>query len=196
MLDPSQQLHEHILAALAPVNAWANAKGILGNVRADHIGFTCASDDEFRAMMERQAQEFAWVHTVLLSGRLVAYAKLRASAASAFGPVHFVEISAQKPDGSQASRFNHLEVACGGMKMETVVAHWRTRGVTGMPSGRIHHPTYDIVLDGGFEIRIEPEPLVEKIVREMLALGRIPGPNGPFSLSAERRNVDILSQIW
>lgn len=168
MLDPSQQLHEHILAALAPVNAWANAKGILGNVRADHIGFTCATDDEFRALMERQNREFAWVHTVFLSERLVAYAKLRASAASAFGPVHFLEISGQKTDGSQTSRFNHLEVVPGG-KMEHVVSLWGTRGVTGKPSGRIHHPTYDIVLDDGFEIRIEPEPLVKKIVKEMLA---------------------------
>lgn len=141
---------------------------MVGLALADHICYKCGSTSEFeevRAMLEKGAE---YMHQAIISGRRIAYIKLTAPMPTGLGDVWFVELSDQKPDGSQHSGFEHIEVyPAGEGTYDSLLAQWRKNDEQVMHVERPHHVTDEVVLPSGLIVRLEPGPLIEKIKQEL-----------------------------
>lgn len=150
--------------AIAVFDAWVRSVGPEG--AADHLCFKCGSVQEFEAMRAMLETESVYVYQSWISGRRIAYVKLREAFDSSLGPIGFVELSDQKTDGSQVSGFDHVEVYPLAGSLEAFVDGLEQAGQVFRKIERPHHTTYDLVLENGFKIRLEDEALIKKIVRE------------------------------
>jgi hypothetical protein len=79
------------------------------------------------------------------------------------GDIWFLELSDQKPDGSQKSGFDHIEIYPTTGTVQDLANDLESKGVQLRKVERPHHTTIDGHLPGGFLIRLEPEALIEKI---------------------------------
>lgn len=134
--------------------------------RADHLCFRCASSAEFEMMRAMLEPESVFVYQSIISSRWIAIIKLRNAFATSLGPISVIELSDQKPDGSQVSGFDHIEIYPTTGSEADLVASMRQTGAEFNEVVRPHHTTFDMTLPGGFKIRIEAEPLIDKIKRE------------------------------
>ncbi len=133
---------------------------------ADHIGYKCSTTEEFetiRKMLERNSH---FIYQSIISKRRIAIIKLTKPFETSCGLVQYLELSDQKPDGSQISGFDHLEIYPAKNTVEELVKYLQERNVIIQKADRPHHVTYDLTLEDGFRIRIEAERLIQKITRE------------------------------
>jgi len=139
-----------------------------GMALADHVCYKCGSAEEFqevRAILEKGA---AYMHQAIISGRRIAYVKLAAPLPTGLGDVWFVELSDQKPDGSQSSGFDHVEIyPVTPMTYGGLVELFKKNDEQVVHVERPHHVTDDITLPSGLLVRLEPGPLIEKIKGEL-----------------------------
>ncbi len=150
--------------SVATFDAWV-AKFVPAAI-ADHLCYKCGTTDEFetiRALFETQS---AFVYQSIISKRRIAIIKFQQPIPSALGDIWFLELSDQKPDGSQESGFDHVEIFPTGGTMDALADRLAAMGAIVEKVVRPHHTTYDIVVEGSFKVRIEPDALVEKIKRE------------------------------
>ena len=82
------------------------------------------------------------------------------------GSLNFLELSDQKPDGSQIDQIDHLEIIPTSISYEQLIESLRNNKVEVKEAVRPHHTTYDIVLNSGFMVRLSKEMLIDKIKRE------------------------------
>jgi hypothetical protein len=95
-------------------------------------------------------------------------AKLIEPIGSALGGIWFLELADQKPDFSQTSGFDHIEIYPTDCSVDALVASVESYGVELKKIERPHHTTFDITIGDDFKVRLECGPLVEKIkVNEM-----------------------------
>ncbi len=130
---------------------------------ADHICYKCGSRPTFeglRAMFESQG---CLMYQSVISGRYIAYIKLKSPIATSLGPVRWVELSDQKPDGSQKDGFDHIEVYTVGSS-EKLIARLSAGGKV-EKIVRPHHTTVDAEM-GGYIFRVSDGPLLDKIKSE------------------------------
>jgi hypothetical protein len=80
--------------------------------------------------------------------------------------VKFVELSDQKPDLSQKSGFDHIEIVPRGLSYEELVQKIRDTGSLLEEVKRPHHTTHDLTLESGFGVKLSHGPLIEKIRNE------------------------------
>lgn len=78
------------------------------------------------------------------------------------GTINFLELSDQKPDGSQIDAFDHIEV------YPTKISYEKMIGELGKSEQiilveRPHHTTHDIEIGSNFLFRCTKGPLLEKI---------------------------------
>lgn len=142
---------------------------------ADHISYKCAHRDEFERIRWLFEDEGASHWTARVSGRSISYIILPKPIPTALGNIRYLELSDQKPDGSQKSGFDHIEVYpldCD-RPLEEIVLLLNALGVSKVSfTNRPHHPTYDLVInEAGFELRLEKEALIETIVRREILPG-------------------------
>ena len=142
-------------------NAWsfAHAPAAL----ADHIGYKCASHEEFEDLRRLYELQSAFVYQSIISGRRIAVIKLLEPFKTVVGDIWYLELSDQKPNGEQVSGFDHLEIYPTNGNIEELIAELASKDVSLEKIERVHHTTYDHVLPNGFKIRIEAEPLIQKI---------------------------------
>lgn len=133
---------------------------------ADHICYKCASPEEFETMRRMFESNSAFLYQSIISNRRIAVVKLKASIETSLGPIWFLELSDQKPDGSQKSEFDHVEIYPKIGSMIDLAASLEAKGVVGERIVRPHHTTFDVFIEGSFKVRLEDEALVEKIKRE------------------------------
>ena len=148
------------------INAFARKHSLTGAARVDHIGYKCDSARSFedrRRSLEAQSEYF---HQAFISGRRIAYLRLRRGLGTQLGMVNFVELADQKPDGSQTDGFDHAEIYPLLGTYDELVAKLERAGERVHKVERPHHTTHDITLPSGFLIRLCKEPLIEKIKRE------------------------------
>lgn len=151
------------------------------NAFVDHIGFKCSSREEFTFLRDMLDPVRRFRYESTISGRTIAIIAFERDAPAMpkgwkrtpghtlLGMVNYLELSDQKPDGSQRSGFDHFEIVSRAGTPEMMATHLSKidSRYQFFPSGRAHHPTYDMRIPGsGLKIRIEPEPLIEKIRRE------------------------------
>lgn len=145
---------------------FVSGAGIAGEIVADHIGYKCGSTAEFEKMRAAMETVSDFVYQSIISKRRIAVIKFTSPLQTICGPIAYLELSDQKPDGSQRSGFDHIEFFPKSRTPEKMAEFLRGKGVVVQKADRPHHVTYDFTLPSGFKVRIEPEPLMAKIVRE------------------------------
>lgn len=138
--------------------------------QADHLCFKCSSGEEFERLRRLFEGSSQYIYQSIISLRRIAIIRFCDPVQTVLGPVWFLELSDQKPDGSQRSGFEHIEVYPTHDTVADLAQRHSTQGVTFTSSGRAHHATYDGRISPVCEVRIEPEPLIKKIVRDELGL--------------------------
>jgi predicted metalloenzyme YecM len=139
----------------------------MGNiVRADHICYKCDSSEEFESMRALFEHESAYVYQSIISKRRIACIRLARGITTSIGIITCLELSDQKPDGSQACGFDHVEIYPIDMSYDALVEHCTEKGIVLTKDEKPHHTTYNTTLPDGFEIKLTHEPLIEKIKRE------------------------------
>ena len=149
---------------IAVFNQWS--RFIVSSASADHICFKCASSEEFESLRAMFEHKSVFVYQSIISKRRIAIVKFTQPLPSILGDIWFLELSDQKPDGSQISGFDHIEIYPKLGTVENLVEKIELKGVLMEKVTRPHHTTFDLVIQDDFKIRIESEPLIEKIQRE------------------------------
>jgi predicted metalloenzyme YecM len=148
-------------------NAFAKKHALDGVASADHICYKCDSAESFeqmRAMFEGEGSEY--MYQSIISKRRIAVIKLARGIETALGVIYFLELSDQKPDGSQKNSFDHIEIYPLDRTYDELVQTFEHAGETVTKVVRPHHTTHDIDIGNGFLTRLTEGPLIEKITRE------------------------------
>ncbi len=147
-------------------NDFVHTHALHNTLIADHIGYKCSSTKHFemlRALLEAHSE---YVYQSIISERRIAVIKLKKSILTTCGPIYFLELSDQKPDHSQKDGFDHLECYPTSETVEMLATYLTEKQITIDKVVRPHHTTYDSSLSDNFKLRLEAEPLINKIVRE------------------------------
>ena len=143
-------------------DAFAKNHELKNITHADHICYKCGSTESFekmRAMFENESQ---YIYQSLISKRRIALIRFKREIETILGAIQFLELSDQKPDGSQQEGFDHIEVYPTTISYEEMVKKLETtEKVTRVE--RPHHTTHDIDIGEGFLFRCAQGPLIEKI---------------------------------
>ncbi len=145
-------------------DAFCKKHGIEKIVQADHLCYKCNSKESFEFMRSLFEPESQYVYQSFISNRRIAYIKLKKSFDTIAGPIAFVELSDQKPNGLQKEGFDHIEAYPHAGSYEDMVKNLE-RSETVVKVERPHHTTHDIDMGNGFLFRCTEEPLIEKIKR-------------------------------
>ncbi len=145
-----------------------------GQSAADHIGWKCGCNNEYEKMRRMFEQDSRFIYQSMVSGRRIAIIRLAQGIPTSLGAMHVVELSDQKPDGSQRSGFDHVEIRSlwGKDGARELAQRIVARGFVCAKVMRPHHVTHDIEmvrLDDSrllFKVRIEDEALLDKIRRD------------------------------
>lgn len=164
MFESIDQFFQQARESVATFDAWA-AKFVPAAI-ADHVCYKCGTSDEFEAIRALFETQSAYLYQSIVSNRRIAIIKFLAPIPSALGDIWFLELSDQKPDGSQESGFDHVEMYPTAGTMDALAADLELKGAIVEKVVRPHHTTYDIVIEGTFKARIEPDALADKIKRE------------------------------
>lgn len=151
---------------VAQFNIWSER--MKPKAKADHICYKCGSRQEFEAIRTLLEPWAPFIYQSMIAGRPIAIFKLKEPVATALGEIWFLELSDQKPDGSQTSGFDHIEIyPTGGSVGELAEAleanALKAKGQSFKKVVRPHHTTYDAAIHGSFKVRLEAEPLIVKI---------------------------------
>lgn len=92
--------------------------------------------------------------------------KMKRSLVTPLGEISLLELSDQKPDNSQTSGFDHVEIYPLSGSMDELAATLASIGTSFEKTVRPHHTTYDMKIHDEFKVRLEDEPLLKKIMRE------------------------------
>lgn len=153
-------------SSLSAAEDFARKHALVGRIVADHICYKCSSSQSFEERRAALEHESEYIHQSIISGRRIAYIKFKKLVESLLGPVHFLELSDQKPDGSQVEGFDHVEVYPTAFSYDEFVLKLEQAGERVQKIVRPHHTTHDVELWNGFVFRLCSEPLIEKIKRD------------------------------
>ena len=152
---------------IANFDHFAEKHQLMSRARADHICYKCDSSEVFEFIRSLFEERAGYIYQSIISKRRIAIIKLPKSIDTILGPIHFLELSDQKPDSSQTNRFDHIEVYPVCWTYDAMVDELsKTESV--IQADRPHHPTHDILISDTFLFRCTREPLIEKIKREEL----------------------------
>lgn len=147
-------------------DSFATDNQLADRAAADHICYKCASTDSFETIRAMFESESAFIYQSIISKRRIAIVRFNRTLETALGPINVLELSDQKPDGSQSEGFDHVEIYPTQGSTDDLVAYLRSQGVVIETAVRPHHTTHDLVLQNSFNVRVEDGPLLEKIKNE------------------------------
>jgi predicted metalloenzyme YecM len=153
---------------IAALNSLAVKHSLTTIAQADHIGFKCGSRAEFEAIRTMLERESVFIYQSIISNRPIAIIKLNQPLTTDLGSLNYLELSDQKPDNSQTTGFDHVEITPKHISYQELVARLQQAGEPFIEKARPHHTTFDLKLGAG-TIRLEPEPLMEKIKKQEIA---------------------------
>lgn len=137
-----------------------------GKAKSDHICYKCSSSDEFESIRKLFEEESIFVYQSIISKRRIAVIRMKRGIETVLGEISILELSDQKPDGTQKSGFDHIEIYPVKISYEELVKKVKDSGLDVKEVVRPHHSTFDIKIGKGYLVRLEEEPLIEKIKRE------------------------------
>jgi len=150
--------------------AWAREYELTDKITADHFGYKCSSAEEFERLRKLFEEYSDYIYQSIISKRRIDIIKLAFPLETNCGHLWFLELSDQKPDGSQKSGFDHLEFFPIKNSVADLVRYLKDKNVVVVKVERTHHTTYDIALSNNFKVRIETESLIKKIGREEMGI--------------------------
>ncbi len=163
-----ETLHAESERFVALFDSFAKKHTLKGRAQADHICWKCASKESFESMRAMFEDESDFIYQSIISKRRIAYIRLKKGIETELGTIYFLELSDQKPDGSQKEGFDHIEVYPLSLSYDDMIKEFEV-SETVIKVERPHHTTHDIVLGEGFIFRCEHEALLDKIkASEML----------------------------
>ena len=143
-------------------NSFAKKHSLSGDALADHICYKCGSEESFeylRALFEDNSE---YIYQSIIAGRRIAYIKFKKGIKTELGTINFLELSDQKPDGSQKDGFDHIEVYATAYSCDDMVKKLGGSEKI-IKVERPHHTTHDIDIGEGFLFRATEGALIEKI---------------------------------
>ena len=162
MMTSWEQFVNEAESSLVLFNGFVTRHALEGRSGADHICYKCSSHTSFEDMRALLEPECAYVYQAYISGRRIAYLKFKKPLQCSLGEIWFLELSDQKPDGSQKDAFDHIEVFPTAMSYEHMVEELE-KTETVIKVARPHHTTHDIDITPDFLFRCTQRPLIEKI---------------------------------
>lgn len=166
MIQNIDNFKEVAQASIDLLNTFASKHKLQGIALADHICYKCSSTKTFEQMRAMFEDNSEYIHQSIISKRRIAYIKLNVGMETDLGVINYVELSDQKPDGSQTNDFDHIEIFPVSMSYNDMVEIFEKGGEPVVKKERPHHTTHDIDITPEFLIRLEHEPLIDKIKRE------------------------------
>ncbi|RLI68185.1 MAG: hypothetical protein DRP02_13100 [Candidatus Gerdarchaeota archaeon] len=140
--------------------------GLSEIAKADHLCYKCDSSKVFLAMREFLEANSKWSYTSPIAGRRISVIRLNEPITTSLGDISIIELSDQKPDGSQTNRFDHIEIYSTSGDYEGLAQHLKDRGLNVNEVVRPHHTTYDVRVTDTFIVRLTEGPLADKIREE------------------------------
>lgn len=160
-----ESFKEAATPAIYAFNEWVQTNE--PNAKADHICYKCSSAEEFESLRSMFDQNSAFIYQSIISERRIAIVKFKTPLQTELGEIWFLELSDQKNDGSQVSGYDHIELYPIEGNADALAAELEfMRGISWEKVVRPHHTTYGLEIFGNFKVRLEDEPLIEKIKRE------------------------------
>lgn len=160
-----EDFHSGAQTYIKKFNAFAQQHGLVGKTAPDHMCYKCGSHESFEAMRSMFESASQYLHQAIISGRRIAYIKLKQPIETVLGQIWFIELSDQKPDNSQTDSYDHIEVYGTEISYDEMVAHLEQSGANVIKVERPHHTTHNIDI-GGFIFSCTQGPLIEKIKTE------------------------------
>ncbi len=165
MITTIAEFYEGAGEYVGSFNTFAQKHGLVGRVQADHLCYKCDSSDVFEAMRAMFEGSSEYMYQSIISKRRIAVIRLKTPIQTILGDIFFIELSDQKPDGSQTNRYDHIEAYPVGWTYDEMVAELaKTEAVEKVD--RPHHSTHDIDVGNRFLFRCTHGKLIEKIKTE------------------------------
>ncbi len=151
---------------LAPFNEFIIGNDLEDKIASDHFGYRCSTNEEFITMRAFFEYEASFLYQSIIASRRIALIKLKTPVSTAAGQLTYLELSDQKPDGSQKSGFDHVEFTPTIHTSETLAQFFHNKNIVFTKTERPHHTTFDHKLASGLTLRIEAIPLITKIINQ------------------------------
>lgn len=135
-------------------------------LQADHIGLKCSSKEIFESTRASFEKESRFVYQSIISQRRISIIGLVEGLKTSVGNLNYLELSDQKPNGSQVDSIDHLEVVPQGITYEELIKIMQEKGVVLQETVKPHHSTFDVQLSSGFVVKFSREFLVDKVKRD------------------------------
>lgn len=164
-METIEDFYNQAEANVQPFNNFVANNGLVGEIGADHICYNCESGSVFEWMRRLFEAQSSFIYQSIISGRRIAYIKLKRKIPTVAGEINYLELSDQKPGGCQRNSFDHIEFYLI-IPADYHDYAWRLRvekGLEVIEEKRPHHWTYGIPLGKDFTARLAPSRLVTKI---------------------------------
>lgn len=149
-------------------NVFCNSCNLVGKVSADRIGLKCDSALQYETRRKLFEFDSRFVYQSIISKRRISIIGLLEGLSTVVGNLNYLELSDQKPDGSQKDNVDHLEIVPTSISYEELVSIITEKGYKLKETIKPHHSTYDVILPSGFVVKLSREMLVDKIKRNEL----------------------------
>lgn len=159
------EFYEEASPFVSMFNDFAAKHNLEKRSAADHICYKCATKESFESMRSMFEKESIFIYQSIISKRRIAIIKLPDSIQTSLGEIRYLELSDQKPDGSQKEGFDHIEAYPLNRSYFDMVEELQKKERI-VEVIRPHHSTHDIEIGKGFLFRCTEGPLIEKIKRE------------------------------
>jgi len=168
MFKDVSHFYECAKDAVEIFNKFILDNGLSNLVEADHICYKVSSAKNFESLRKIFERGNKWIYQAIISKRRIAIIRTDQFINTLVGDVDLVELSDQKPDGSQTDRFDHIEIYPVRITYDDLVSTLVSKGFEVKEIVRPHHTTHDIKLENGFIVRLTRDKLARKIKSEML----------------------------
>jgi len=153
---------------VALFDEFAEKHQLVGKAEADHICYKCASSQSFEFVRSLFENDSEYIYQSIISKRRIAVIAFKKAIQTTLGSIRFLELSDQKPDGSQRDGFDHIEAYAVGRSYDDMVSDFESSEEV-IKVERPHHTTHDIDIGNGFLFRCTQGPLIEKIKEEEMS---------------------------
>lgn len=132
---------------------------------ADHICYKCGSSEsyeEWRKLFDFEAKNF---YQAIISKRRIALVLLKENIKTEAGDIGYLELSDQKPDGTQIEGFDHVEFIPKNKSLDEVLKILEEKNIKIDKDVKPHITQY-IIQEGKYNFRLAEMRLVDKIKLE------------------------------
>jgi len=167
MFKDVSAFYEGARNAVETFNRFISDYDLKDAVIADHICYKVSSAENFERMRRIFEGDSKWIYQAIISKRRIDTIRTNQTLETSIGGINLVELSDQKPDGSQIDGFDHIEIYPTVITYDELVSNLKGRGLEVKEIFRPHHTTHDITIDNGFIVRLTRNRLAEKIKSEI-----------------------------